>query len=618
MTKKVKDSDEIADQVKRLPKHPGVYLMKDAEGTVIYIGKARNIRSRVMNYFQGSDDRRSIPHLLRRLVTLEHIVTETEQQAFVLERDLIQKYRPRYNIRLKDDKAYLMVRLDQNALWPKLELVRRQADDGAKYFGPYTFSYELRMVLDLIKKVVPLRTCNDTVFHNRMRPCLEYQIKRCCGPCCLDVDRDQYMEWVKQAVSILEGNTTPILENLETQMNRASESMEFEEAATYRDRIKTIQNFSEKKQLQTDGENRDVFAIYREERLLALSVLIVRNGRIADNVSFFLEDQELESEEILEAAVSQYYSGNREVPVEIILPFELGDESLLYEGLKERRKGRFEIIVPKRGVKYRLLGLAELNARQQFLSHFNREARYREISEALGVLLKLRQIPRKIECVDISNLQGSDIVGALVCFYDGEPLRKAYRRYHISTQGKPDDFGAIYEVVTRRLRSGLQHDDLPDLLVIDGGAGQLSKAIEACDDVGVSLDVVAMAKMRTESNAKTRGSFDVAKPERIFIPGGHEPVILRPDAESTLFLQRVRDEVHDTAIAFHRKTRAKKIRRSLLDDVRGVGPERKHRLMKTFGSLKKIGEAQPEEVARAGRMPLPLAKKILAAIKKGS
>ncbi len=604
----------VEASVKHLPKLPGVYIMKDALGEVIYVGKAKSLRDRVRSYFSGGDGRYSIQYILARIASLEKIVTENEQQAFALESDLIKKFKPRYNIRLKDDKAYLHVRIDENAAWPRIELVRRVDDDGARYFGPYTFSYELRTLLDVIKKVVPLRTCSDTVFHNRQRPCLEYQIKRCAGPCCLEIEREKYMEWVNQAISVLEGNTRPLVSELEREMERASEDLRFEDAGVYRDRIDILQNFSTRHQyVASVGENRDVFALYREETLVALTVLQVRNGRIVGSKNFSFSEAVIQDDTLLESVLWQYYDGSREIPEEILVPLEFEGMQTLREALKERRGRALQLVIPKRGLKFRLLGLAELNAKEHFISTFHAEARYQAVAQELATLCRLTQVPRRIECVDISNFQGGSIVGALVCFFDGRPRKSDYRRYNISQQGKPDDFGAIFEVVHRRLRSGMQREDLPDLLVIDGGKGQLSKALEARDELGIDLDIVSLAKMKTQ-NPEHHSSNVEKSPERIFLEGESQAHFLASDAQVTHFLQTLRDEVHRFVITFHRKKRSQASHRSLLDEISGLSSESKRRLLREYGSVAGMIDIPVEEIARIGRMTKALAKKVVDAI----
>jgi excinuclease ABC subunit C len=607
--------EALKEEVQSFPAHPGVYLMRDEKGAVIYVGKAKHLKNRVRSYFGVGDGRHQIRFLMRRVCAIDKILTDSEEHAFVLERDLITKYKPRYNIRLKDDKAHLSVRIDRHKEWPRLQLVRKTENDGAKYFGPYTFSYELRTVLDVIKKVVPLRTCTDTVFYNRQRPCLEYQIKRCLGPCCLEVSREEYDDHVQEAISILEGRTEGLEQDIERRMERASEDMRFEDAAKYRDKLEVLKNFGKGHQLISHGaENRDVFALYREERLATLAVLQVKNGRIADSRNFVFTEVEVSDEDVLESAIEQLYESAGEIPEEIILPMPIGNEEFIRERLSRKRGRVVNFTVPKRGIKFRLLGLAELNARENYISRFDAEQQYTEVARGLARMVNLSGIPRRIECVDISNFQGSDIVGGLVCFYDGRPDKNRYRKYKIKgTTDCPDDFASIKEVVARRLSRGIEEDDLPDLLVIDGGPGQLSAALEGRDESGSSVDIISLAKMRTEKRGSTSGRIK-KKPERIYCPGIPEPILLDERSEVTKFLQRVRDEVHRFAITFHRSSRSKRVFQSALDEVRGIGPERKKRLLRQFGSVSGMKGVSAEELARVGRMPLGLAHKLIKAL----
>jgi excinuclease ABC subunit C len=596
--------------VGNFPKLPGVYLMRDERGGVIYVGKAKDLRARVRSYFAGSDERLQIEFLLKKIRSIDTIVTENEQQAFVLERDLITQHKPRYNIRLKDDKAYLCLRIDENAPWPRLELVRKVTNDGARYFGPYSFSYELRSLLDIIKRVVPLRTCTDTVFFNRARPCLEYQIKRCAGPCTLPVDKEQYRRWVKQAIAVLEGKTDPVVKELTAAMEGAADDLRFEDAAAIRDRLQVLEHFKKGAALiASKGEERDVFAIYREEGLAVVAVLKVRNGRVADNVNFSFHEVQVTDDELLESVLEQYYGGSREVPPEIVVPFEPENLSILKEDLRTRRQSGCEFVVPQRGVKARLLNLALVNAKQHFATTFDAETRAMELSRGLARILGLKQMPRRIECVDISNFQGSDIVGAVVAFFDGQPDKQRYRKYKIQGRETPDDFASIEEVVGRRLERGMAEGDLPDLLIIDGGLGQLGRALAARDALKLNLEIVALAKMRTERDFAAR---EVAtSQERIFVEGSSEPIVLESSAEVTHFVQRIRDEAHRFVITFHRTRRAKRVFRSALDDISGVGPERRGRLLRHYGSIERIRNAPVDEVAMVGRMPRPLAEKII-------
>ncbi|WKZ57195.1 MAG: excinuclease ABC subunit UvrC [Bdellovibrionota bacterium] len=603
------EAHPLIEKVSAFPQMPGVYLMRAADSEVIYIGKAKKLRSRVRSYFNGQDDRLQVGFLMQRVADIEMIVTETENQAFILERDLIAKYKPRYNIRLKDDKTYLSIRLDRSVPWPRLELVRRREDDDAEYFGPYSFSHELRSLLDSVKRAVPLRSCADAVFYNRTRPCLEYQIKRCCGPCCLEVDRKQYEEYLDQAVALLQGKADWLVKDLTKKMEKASAELRFEDAATIRDRIETLQTTKTAHDLiSLKGDDKDVFALYREETLAALAVLRVRGGRISESKNFLLQDLHVSDAEVLESGISQFYMGDREVPAEIVVPLEFENLSLVAEALTTRRGARVEIATAQRGVRYRLSQLAHVNAQQHFISSYGKEERYQSIAKALAKTAKLRQVPRRIECVDISNLQGSDIVGALVSFFDGEPDKARYRKYKMKGRDLPDDFASIFEVVSRRLERAKEEDTLPDLLIIDGGPGQLSKAIEARDALGIQLDIIALAKMRTmrDPYSPTVQSSN----ERIYIADAAEPIELDAQAELTKFLQRVRDEAHRFVITFHRTKRAGRVLRSVLDEIPGIGPERRQRLLRYFGSVAMIARADGAEVARVGRMPRSLADKL--------
>jgi excinuclease ABC subunit C len=601
---------ELIEKVAKFPKLPGVYIMKDAAGEVIYVGKAKELRARVRSYFTGADERRQIAYLLSRINHIDTVITENEMQALVLERDLITKYKPRYNIRLKDDKAFLSIRVDTNAQWPRLELVRKRVEDGARYFGPYSFSYELRTLLELIKKSIPLRTCSDTVFFNRTRPCLEYQIKRCSGPCCLPVSPEQYEEWVSYALKVLEGKVEPLIKELNEKMERASEALQFEEAAKMRDTIETLTNWKKGTSIiSSRDEDRDVIGYYREERFAAVSILKVRSGRVMDGANFRFDDVVVPDDELIDSVITQYYVVGRDIPSEIITPMELVSAETLSEYVTMTRGQKVSLMTAERGIKARLLALAQTNAKEHFSSSFDGEARYKDIAEKLAKVAELKQIPRRIECIDISNLQGSDIVGALVSFQDGEPLRSAYRKYKIRTvENAPNDFASIYEVVSRRLTSGMRDEDLPDLLIIDGGQAQLNQALKAKEDVGAAIEIISLAKARS---FEEQGQM-ITTPERIYIPHDETPRALDPKSELTKFVARVRDEVHRFVITFHRATRAKRAVRSKLDEIRGVSPQSRMRLLKSFGSVEDIKNASAEEVAKQGRMPLSLAKKVLS------
>jgi len=607
--------DSLRRQALNVCEQPGVYLMRDESATVIYVGKAKNLRNRLKTYFTGGDGRYQIEYLLQRVVTFETIVTQTEEQAFLLERDLIGKYKPRYNIMLKDDKSYYSIRIDERAEWPRLELVRRVQNDGATYFGPYAFGSELRNLLEIIRKVLPLRTCSDSVLHNRQRPCLEYQIKRCCAPCCLPVDREDYGDLLKQAIGILEGRTSGTIRQLTKRMETASEELRFEEAAAWRDRIEALTNFNSTHSLVTfRGENRDVFGLSRAGENAAICVLLVRNGRIAESKPFVMNDVRVSDDALLEAVIEQFYDGGWELPAEIVVPRELENSSLLEAGFRARYGLSVSVICPQRGSRARLLAMAELNAKHAFEGSLTRESQWDKVANALVATLGLRQAPRRVECVDISNFQGSDTVGAIVTFFDGVAERSSYRKYNVEQQGSPNDFASMYEVVQRRLKRGAEEGTLPDLLVIDGGPGQLSMALQARDELRVGVEIVALAKMRTESELQ---SAEVSrKPERLYIPGRDEALLLEEGDPMTRFLARIRDEVHRFVITFHRAKRAKRVFGSKLDVVSGVTPEMRGRLLRHFKTIDAIAEAPSEDIARVGRMPAALARRIVLRLRK--
>lgn len=590
---------------KTFPTSAGVYQMFDENQKIIYIGKAKNLRSRVKSYFQGNDTRYQVQFLINKVEKIETIVTQTEEQALILERDLINKVKPKYNIRLKDDKNYLNIKINEGHEWPRLELVRYVEQDGASYFGPFSSGYEVKQLLDLINKTLLLRTCSNMVFHNRQRPCIEYQIKRCSGPCCLKVSREEYLEWIKQAKSILNGNIEEIVSDLKNKMQLASEEMLYEKAADLRDKIDLLKDYKEKKKYVSSGtEDQDVFALYREESLAVVEVLNVRNARVVNSKSYHFSEVYISNSDILQTVLEQYYSKEREVPEEILLSEEIIDADLLKRSIS--KKNLVKITIPKIGIKARLLDLAKLNAKHGFDVEFNSEERNSDIIKELATLCKLKQMPRRIECIDISNIQGSDIVGAVVSFIDGKPDKKNYKKYKISQQGKPDDFASMYEVVTRRVQKGIVNDDLPDLIVIDGGKQQLEKALEAVFNLNVDIDIIALAKARKAS--KSTGA---QKQERIFTLGAEKAILLSATKPITKFLERVRDEAHRFVITFHRNTRSKRIIKSELDDIAGIGIERKTRLLRKYKSVSNLKKISAEEIAKTAKMPLSLAKKLL-------
>lgn len=616
-------SGVTAERLRALPQRPGVYLMKDQSGSVIYVGKAKSLRSRVRSYFSGGDERASVPYLVERVHSIDTLVCESERQAILLESDLIKKYKPRYNIRLKDDKAYLLARIDLSAEWPRIELVRSSRDDGARYIGPFAFAYELRTVLEIIKRSVPLRTCADTVFRNRVRPCLEHQIKRCSGPCCLPISAEQYRAWVDQAIDILQGKNDKVLRELEHEMERASEELRFEDAATLRDRIQILRQVrSDRPRLAGSDVNHDAFGVYREGARVEVSILMVRQGRLFESKTFGFQDVEIPDDEILSAVVGQFYEGRNDVPEEILTPFELEDREAREEILRDQRGSRVKLAVPKIGSKAKLIELASANARENFAARFADIDVNSMVLASLQRELSLEEAPRIVQCVDISHFQGGSTVASVVSFLDGRPDKPRYRHFKLARQeGTPDDFASMREVVGRHLSRCAEENTLPDLLIIDGGLGQLNQAIEVRGELGLSRPVlVGLAKARTErlpyyapSGAQPRRSQSF---ERVYVEGAKLPLILKPESEVTHLLERIRDEAHRFAITFHRKTRAKRSLKSALEDIPGVGERRRQDLLREYGSARAIAAANPQEVSERCRLPLLIAERVVQVLNR--
>lgn len=608
--------NELRPRLKAMPDLPGVYLMRDENSEVIYVGKARQLKSRVSSYFNKGDGRSQIEYLLERIRDIEIIVTEDERQALVLEIDLIKKFKPYYNVRLKDDKAPLMVRIDRSLEWPRIELVRKRFDDGALYFGPYPFRYELTALLDAIERAIPLRTCTDRVMMNRVRPCLQHQIGRCLAPCCHEVETEDYTALLEQAISILSGNTDNVIHDLERRMNIASEQLRFEDAATLRDRLQILERVKSDRSSVFYGEgNIDAFAFYREGRSMEVSVLRTIYGKLSSGETFGFSDIALPNEEILSAVISQFYSTVRSIPQDIILSIELEDKGLYEDSLSDRLGKKVHIQVPQRGIKARLIELAQVNAKENFEARFSSQKKNERILSALRDTLSLEQIPRVMECIDISHIQGSSTVGAVVSFKDGVPDKSRYRYFHLSQEGKPDDFASMNETVRRHLSRGAEENTLCDLLVIDGGPPQIIQALKVRKELGLNYPVIiALAKKREtyspnipRSASKNKSNKYSLKPERIYIEDNPVPLILPVNSEILHLLERLRNETHRSAIGFHRKVRSKKQFVGPLDSIPGLGPERKKLLLRTFGSIAGIRNATKEDLMNKAKIPSKLA-----------
>jgi len=607
--------EKLLEKVSRFPTGPGVYKLLDEQGRTIYVGKAKSLRARVRMYFRGGDERMQVPYLVSRVADVETLVTRNEKEALILENNLIKQYKPRYNIRLKDDKSYVSVKVTVDEEWPRIFVTRKILRDKSRYFGPFHSAWAVRESLDAIRKVFPLRTCSDTVFRNRSRPCLEYQIKRCPGPCCLPVDREEYGRALKNAMLFLEGKNAELVRDLRARMMAASEVTRFEEAARLRDQIRALEKTAEPQEMVSHfGIDQDVFGLYREGGFIEIQVLTIRRGKLTGSLAYGLDDREFPDEDVIGEVLGQYYSGGRFIPDEVLVPVELEDAEVRSSYLSELKGKSVTVFRPQRGDKVRLCEMAADNARQSFLARRDTDDKRVKMVEELQKSLGLRSAPKRIECFDISNLQGRQIVGSMVVFDEGEPDKSRYRRYRVKTVPGQDDFASLYEVLKRRYSRALVENDFPDLLVIDGGKGQLGVASAVLGEIGITeLDLVSLAKDRVAS--------DVQSPEirhseeRVFLPNRKNPVVLPRNSTALFLLQRVRDEAHRFAITFHRELRRREKFRSVLDDVPGIGPTRRRRLLKHFGSVRRLTAATAEEIAAVPGFGPDLAAEIFSRLK---
>ena len=607
-----------SEKLSHLPSRSGVYLMRDKAGKVVYVGKAKDVRARVRSYFNNSDERSQVRFLLGRVEDIETLVTSSDKEALILENNLIKQYKPRYNIRLKDDKSYLSIKVTTQHSWPRIFATRKIVKDGGRYFGPFSSAVAARETIDIIERHFLLRNCTDHNFRNRSRPCLQYQIKRCMAPCVLPVPEDVYREQVRQAMLFIDGKQQQLIDELRQRMQAKSDALEFEAAARIRDQIQAVEKTLEKQRMVAHwGADQDIFGLYREGGFIEVQVLLVRQGKLTENLSYSLQDLEFPDEEIVGSLLTQFYQGQRFVPDEILLPVTLEDRQAREEYLAERKGKRVEIINPQRGDKRHLVQMAEENAKQSFSERHDQEKARETMLRELQGQLRLKRYPQRIECFDISTIHGSHAVGSMVTFIDGEPNKNFYRHFRIRTidpSSGGDDFGMMLEVLKRRFRRGKEEADLPDLIVVDGGRGQLAMALTAMAELGIEgVDAVGLAKMRVQ--AAPRSAEIERSEERVFLPNQSNPVILKRNSNALFLLQRVRDEAHRFAITHHRKLRSKQTLYSALDRIPGVGSARKRALLRAFGSVKKIEEASIEELLKVPLMNEQVAKEIMQSLR---
>jgi excinuclease ABC subunit C len=582
----------LADKLEQLPARPGVYLFKGADGSILYVGKARVLRDRVRSYFQAS--RPAELHktrMVEEVADLDLVVTDSEMEALALENNLIKRHKPPYNVRLRDDKNHPYLKLTLSEEYPRLYVVRRPSEDGNAYGGPYIPASLGRKTAGLVRKLFGIRSCKEALDGHRPRPCLQHQIKRCLAPCVAEVCAlDRYRRSCEDARLFLEGRTEEVVRRLRLQMEEASREERFEEAASLRDQVRALQRLlAPQKITTTDIEERDLFAAHVEGDRAAVQAFSVRDGRVVAREGFLL-DRLTEPEGILATTLQQFYAAGRYVPREVLVPDEIPDRALLEQWLAARRGTAVRIHVPQRGEKVRLLELVVRNARLAFELEWKHPRRQsQEILRALRDVLDLEVEPQRIECFDISNIQGADVVASMVVFEGGLPKKADYRKFRVKgLSGAPDDFASMREVVGRRYKRLLEESkDLPDLVLIDGGKGQLGAAVDALEELGLGDQPVA-------SLAK--------KEELLFVRGGSAPVALPRSSPVLQLVQRVRDEAHRFAVGFHRQARSSRTLRSELDDIEGVGPATRRKLLSFFGSVRGVrGATEAELAAVVGR-----------------
>lgn len=601
----------LEDKVNNLPPNPGVYIFKDPKGSIIYIGKAGNLRSRVSSYFHRTEEKDlKTLSMLEKIDDIETIVTDTEKEAFILENNLIKEYRPRYNIKLRDDKNYPCLRLSIEEEFPTVTIVRRIKNDGAIYYGPYPSASSLKETLKLIRKIFPIRTCINTRFSNRQRPCINYEIGQCLGPCCGLVDRSKYMEIVNQLKLFLEGKNTDLIERLRERMNEEAEKLNFEMAAKIRDRIYHIEKVIEKQKIVSqDFIDEDIIGYYGEDHTIIIYSLFVRGGKLLGGKGFKIPFTGLPDYEVIYSFLYQYYKEGIFIPDEILIPKEIPEQRLLEDWLRELSGKKVRVYTPIRGDKRRLIQMACENA-EKFLHYSEEYGKDKEgFLELLREKLHLIKVPKRIEAFDISNIKGEYAAGSMVTFEYGNPVKERYRHFKIKTVEGIDDYGMMYEILLRRYQKAKEEDDLPDLILLDGGRGQLNVAKEVLRELNIkNIDLLSLAKERVIGEERHGGIEKIG--EKIFHQNYKEPICFAKNSPILLFFDKIRDEAHRFAISYHKKIRKKEFIKSELDKIYGIGRKRRNSLLEFFGGIEKIKEATIEELAKAPKMDRNLAEKI--------
>ncbi len=603
-------SNLIVEQLKQIPTSPGVYLMKDAEGNILYVGKAANLHHRVRSYF-GTGQKLSpkLERMVARVSDFDFFVTTSEQEALILELNLIKRHRPRYNVRLKDDKTFPYLKIDINEDWPRVHITRRLEKNGGRYFGPFASAKSVRQTLKVLKGIFPFRSCRKSITGTDLRPCLEYHIHHCLGPCIGIVSKEEYTEVIKQVILFLEGKREMVVQELQGKMEKAAEALDFEKASLLRDQIQAIDRVIEGQRIATtiSGEQ-DVIAFANDRDQAYVQVFFIRSSKLIGRESFVLQGARSEEPgQIMTNFIKQFYASAPYIPPLLLLQYPVEDRTIIESWLQSKRGAKVHIQVPRRGNKKQLVRIVAKNAQQGMEQlRVKQLATPTALAAALAEIkreLHLPRLPSRMEGYDISNIQGTVAVGSMVVFEEGKPKPSHYRRFRIKTVSGANDYAMLQEVVKRRFKRSLKSDAstpntwaiLPDLVLIDGGKGQLNSVLAAMREVGVGS--VATASLAKEN-------------EEIFVPQKREPIILPRSSPGLQLLQRLRDEAHRFALGYHQKIRKRQTFASALDTIPGIGPKRKRALLKQFGSVQAIREAPLEELAATRGMSKHLAQKV--------
>ena len=599
----------LKDNFKRITNEPGVYLLKDSSGAIIYIGKARNLKKRLVSYFKTTgnlDIKAGI--LADKINDIDTVITRTEKEALILESNLIKQHKPRYNVVLKDDKRYPSLRVDLGEKYPNFTIVRKIGLDDAMYFGPFASAQAVRETLRIINKTFKLRKCKAKDFKTRTRPCLHCQMEGCLAPCCLDVDPIVYQEQVNEAILFLKGRTPDLIKKIKRQMEAAAQIQEFEKAARLRDKIYSLERTVEKQiAVTTDFKDRDVFAIARSTKFSVITVMSVRGGFLKGTRHYNFSETISTEEEMLAAFIRQYYERHRFVPDELLTSLALEDFELTEEWLRDIKKKKVNIYQPKRGEKAKLVKLAVHNAENELENLIASRSAEMDLLIQLQEKLKISKLPERIECFDNSNISGTEPVAAMVVFEKAREKSSDYRKYKIKTVAEHDDYAYMAEVLKRRFGKGEASRPFPDLLMVDGGKGQLNIALAVIREMNLQgeFDIIGIAKKDEKKGEKQ---------DKIFKPGRANPLNFGREGDLLLFLQRIRDEAHRFAISFHRQRRTKKTLQSTLDTIPGIGRKRKATLLQHFKSIKSIRDAELDEICALPGFSRTVAKSVIEAL----